>query len=319
MKHFTKEQFWYIKQLDIFHDLSEADTYALAQIITFKELKHEERICEEGVYLIREGRVKITRNLPDDDTGEKKNSTNKSEKDDNQETIEVLEQGEIFGVVPDDEEFWKVDAEPIAFAETLTEVCIGVVTIRDFSFFLKRKPHLMLPMRRRTRLGTRYASFFGYENRLRKGQLSSRNILKRTTVPDNTHANALSNIAFRTVSSRLALLILNIASVSDKNGNVFVHRVSIKRISKLIGSSTETIDTLLNTFKHHNVIDRRFGRIQIKNAWQLKKIADARMKTLSPPQVSVSTSTEDFDLEALINFQDNSEMNVPSTISSVKN
>lgn len=317
MKHFTIEQFWYIKQLDMFRDLSEADAHALAQIITFKELKHEERICEEGVYLIKEGRVKITENLSDGNSEEKDNNTAKSEMDESQETKEVLEQGEIFGVVSDDGEFWRENTEPITFAETLTEVCIGIATIRDFSFFLKRKPHLILRMRRRTWLEKRYVTFFGYENRLQEGQLSSHNMLRRKANPGYQHVNAFGNIAFRTVSSRLALLLQNLASVPDKNGDISVPRMSHKRISKLIGSSTETIDTLLNTFKHHGVIDKRFGRIQIKNAWHLKKIADARMKTLSPPQVSTDTTTEDFDLEALMNLPSDSKTNAPPTISSV--
>ncbi len=317
MKNLTTEQYWYIKQLHIFRDLSEADDHALSQIITFKELKHEERIYEEGVYLIKKGRVKITRNHVDDDTGNKDNSTKKSEENESQETIEVLEQGEIFGVVPDDSRIGKENTEPITFAETLTEVCLGISTIRDFSFYLKRKPHLALPMLRKTRLRTHYDSLFGYENRLRDGKLNSHNILNSVKNSDCKHINVFSNIAFRTVSSRLALLLQNLATVSDIDGNVFVPRVSKKHISKLIGSSTETIDTLLNTFKHHNVIDTRFGKIQIKNAWQLKKIADARRQTLSQPKISDAQINEDFDLEALMNFQDDGKTNAPSTISQV--
>ena len=319
MKNLTTEQYWYIKQLHIFRDLSEADAYALEQIITFKELKHEERICEEGVYLIKEGRVKITKNLAEGNSAEKDNRKDKSATDQSQETKEVLEQGEIFGVAPDDGRIGKENTEPITFAETLTEVCVGVATIRDFSFFFKRKPHLVLPMQHRTRLRTRYTSFIGYKNRLRDGQLNSHNILNRVRNSDCKHVNVFGNIAFRTVSSRFALLLQNLATVSDKDGNVFVPRVSKKHISKLIGSSIETIDTLLNTFKYHNVIDIRFGKIRINNAWQLKKIADARMQMLSQPQVSDATINEGFDLEALMNFQDDGKTNAPSSISSVRN
>lgn len=317
MKNLTTEQYWYIKQLNIFRDLSEADDHALAQIRTFKELKHEERICEEGVYLIKKGRVKITRNHVDADTGNKDNSTKKSKENEGQDTIEVLEQGEIFGVAPDDGRIGKENTEPITFAETLTEVCVGTATIRDFAFFLKRKPHLALPMQRKTRLRIHYDSFFGYENRLRDRQLNSHNILNSVRNSDCKHVNVFRNIAFRTVSSRFALLLQNLATVSDINGHVYVPRVSKKHISKLIGSSTETIDTLLNTFKHHNVIDTRFGKIQINNAWQLKKIADARMQTLSRPKNSDATINEDFGLEALMNFQDDGKTNAPSTISQV--
>ena len=53
------ERFWCIKQLNIFSDLAEADAYALAKITTFKELKYGESLCAEGVYLLKEGRIKF--------------------------------------------------------------------------------------------------------------------------------------------------------------------------------------------------------------------------------------------------------------------
>ena len=68
MKNFVTEHFWCVKQIHVFRDLSEVDARALAQITTFKNLKHEERIREEGVYLLKEGRVKISENLSDADS-----------------------------------------------------------------------------------------------------------------------------------------------------------------------------------------------------------------------------------------------------------
>ncbi len=316
MKNFNTEEFWYIKQLHIFRDLSEADAYALAQIITFRDLKHEERISEEGVYLIKEGRVKIAENLPDTDSDKNTNSANNSDKDESQETKEVLEQGEIFGVTSVDGGFWNANSEPLTYAETLTEVCIGFATIRDFSFYLKRKPHLALPMLRRTRLGIFNATILRYGNKLQDGQLGSHDILKRVAIPNHKHANAFGNIAFRTVSSRLALLLQHLSTVSDNNGNIFAPRLSNKRISELIGSSMETIDTLLNTFKQYNVIETRRGRIQIMNAWKLKKIADARMKTLTPRKVPTTTSDLENDLEMFGNLQNENRIESGSDISS---
>ena len=38
----------------------DSDAFYLDRILSYKELKHEERICEEGVYFIKEGRIKIT-------------------------------------------------------------------------------------------------------------------------------------------------------------------------------------------------------------------------------------------------------------------
>ncbi len=321
MKNFVTEHFWCVKHIHVFRDLSEADARALVEITTFKNLKHEARISEEGVYLIKEGRVKIFENLPDTNPKKVENRSVNSDSGENQETKEVLEQGEIFGVISEDKGI--LSENQSTFAETLTEVCIGIVKIRNFLFFLKRKPHLALPLPRRRqidfsnvfRISTN--PFLGYRNKKEEGQLNSHNILKTSAVPDCKRANLFGNIMFRCAASRLALLLQNLALPPDRNGVVFVPRLSIRRISRLIGSSTETIETLLKTFKQHNIIDTRRGKIQILNAWQLKKIADARMKTLSSPEVPVITSDDDIDLEKLINFQEDGRTESTSTISSM--
>ncbi len=322
MKNFRTEQFWCVKQIHIFRGLSDVDTRALAKITTFKNLKHKERICAEGVYLIKEGRVKISENLPDTDPKKIGNRSVNSDSSKNQETKEVLEPGEIFGAVSDDEEVLNGNPNSPTFAETLTEVCVGIVTTRNFLFFLKRKPHLALPLQRRIQLGfsnvlgtSNNPFFIGYKNKKQEWHFSSHNILKRPTTPDRRRTNVFGDIMFRCASSRLALLLQNLASVPNRNGVVFVPRLSTKRMSKLIGSSTETIDTLLKTFKQYNVIDTRWGQIQILNAWQLKKIADARMKTLSP-QVPTTTSNDDIDLEMFANLQNEENSDAISTVSS---
>lgn len=319
MKNFITEQYWCVKHIHIFRDLAKPDAHALTRITTFKDLKHEERICEEGVYLIKEGRVKISENLPDANLKKVEKRAANSDIGENQETKEVLEQGEIFGVIPEKGSI--LDGNLSTFAETLTEVCVGVVTIRDFSFFVKRKPHLALPLQRRTQFGipnvlrTANNPFSGTYQKKGNWQYSTHDILKRSAVPDSKRTNLLSNIAFRSASSRLALLLQNLALVADRKGVVFLPRLSTKRISKLIGSSTETIETLLKTFQQHNVIDKRRGRIQILNAWQLKKIADARMKTLSPPQVP-DTTANDIDFEMFANLQNEEKSETISTASS---
>lgn len=320
MKNFVTEHFWCVKQIHVFRDLSEVDARALAQITTFKNLKHEERIREEGVYLLKEGRVKISENLSDADSDkvEKRSKNSDSNEKQDPETKDVLEQGEIFGVISEDGE--TLNENQSTFAETLTEVSVGIVANRNFSFFLKRKPHLLLPLQRRRQidfsnvLGMSNNSFFGYRSKKQDGQLNSHNILKTSAAPDCKRANPFGNIMFRCASSRLALLLQNLVSVSDGNGVVFVPRLSIRRISKLIGSSTETIETLLKTFKQHNIIDTRRGQIQILNAWQLKKIADARMKTLSPIQAPATTSNDDIDLEKLLNFQEDGRAQPRTTV-----
>lgn len=57
-------------------------------------------------------------------------------------------------------------------------------------------------------------------------------------------------------------------------------KLSIKTLAQLIGSSEEKIESLLNQLKQHKVLERRYRRIQILDPWQLKKIANAKMKTL---------------------------------------
>lgn len=323
MKNLVTEQFWCVKHINIFRDLSEADAHALAQITTFKDLKHEERICEEGVYLIKEGRVKISENLPEANSKKVGNRAENSDSNENQdsETKDVLEQGEILGVISKDTEI--LNENQSSFAETLTEVCVGIVTIRNFSFFLKRKPYLALPLPRRRQLdfsnmfGVSTNPFFKYRSKKQDRQLNSHNILKTSVAPGCQRANLFGNIMFRCASSRLALLLQHLALVSDSKGIVLVPRMSIKRMSKLIGSSTETIEILLKTFKQYNIIGTRRGKIQILNPWQLKKIADARMKTLPPPETPVTTSDDDIDLEKIINFQEDGKVDTTSTASSV--
>lgn len=324
MRYFKTERYWYVKQIHIFRDLSEEDARALTQIIKFKNLKHEERICEEGVYLIKEGRVKISENLPDTDSEKiekrAKNSGSSGNQDDIPGTKEVLEQGEIFGVIPENAE--SLDENESTFAETLTEVHLGIVTIRDFSFFLKRKPHLALPLQRRRQVSfsnvletSNNPFFIRYKNKKQGWQFGSHNILNKNASPDCKRTNAFGNIMFRSTSSRLALLLHNLALTPDKNGVVCVPRLSTKRMSKLIGSSTETTETLLKTFKQHNIIDKRRGQILILNAWQLKKIADARMKTLPSPQMSVPTSNDDIDLAMFMSPRDENNSQNSSTVS----
>lgn len=314
MRNFTSEKYWYVQQLNIFQDLSDADAYSLERIISDKELKHEERICNEGVYFIKDGRIKITEESLEEIPKQNNTQSRNSKSDEKTETKAVLEQGELFGVFADDENLLNESTDTLTYAECLTEVCVGIASRRDFSFFLKRKSHLTLPLLERTIVDIFTDTYFRGRQKKQKELLKRHNILNITSTPDQKRFNAFNNIAFRTVSSRLALLLQNLASVSDNKGVVLVPRLSIKRISKLIGTSTEIIDKLLETLKQHHVIDKRRGRIQILNAWKLKQISDARMKTLTPRKESVSISDEELDFEALISGQVSGEPESASTL-----
>ena len=291
MKHFVPERFWCFKQINIFRDLAEPDANALAQLTTFKRLKTGESLCAEGIYLLKEGRVKIYEIPPDSAENV---------------TREVLEPGEIFGAVAWDENA----ALPNVTAETLTEAVIGTVTVRNFLFFLKRKPHLAMPIPKRLSrfIPPRFfpqpnavRNFLSPPHTARKTSATLKGTCPRfariTTVKEqrNRLKNPFGNIAFRCPASRLALLIQNLAELSMRDGTTVgrsaqvsniaksTPKLSIKALAQLIGSSEEKIESLLNQLKQHKVLERRYRRIHILDAWQLKKIANAKMKTL-PPQ-----------------------------------
>lgn len=282
MQHFLPERFWCFKQINIFRDLTEPDADALAQLTTFKRLKTAEPLCAEGVYLIKEGRVKIYETPPDAEENV---------------TREVLEPGELFGAVA-----WDANAaHPNVTAETLTAAVIGMVTVRNFLFFLKRKPHLAMPIRR-TLSGFIPAKFSAQSNFVKNFLYSLQSVRKTLGTPSsprvfqninsgnqkqNAMKNPFGNIVFRCPASRLAHLIQNLAELPTPNRTTsqthtakITPKLSIKALAQLIGSSEEKTEELLNQFKQHKMLKRRYRRIQILDPWQLKKIANAKMKTL---------------------------------------
>lgn len=279
MKHLVSERFWCIKQFDIFRDFTEADAEALAQITTFKHFKTDESLCGEGVYLLKEGRVKIYE-TPIDDA--------------EPVTLEVLEPGEMFGAVA-----WEEDNRlPNVTAETITEAVVGIVSVRNFLFFLKRKPHLAMPVRNQFNRFTRRLRQFAQRlirrwKPVRAAYFSQHVGREKPISRQPAITNKLSHIAFRSSASRLAFLLQNHAMPPLPNGTVWTCKFSTKTFSRLIGSSEEKIEELLAQFQRHYLIKKRFRRIQILDMWQLKKIANSRMSTLPrTPQVPSTEQTE---------------------------
>jgi CRP-like cAMP-binding protein len=268
-KQIIPEMFWSVKQIDIFRDLSDADANALAQLTTFKHLKNGEPLCAEGVYLLKEGRVKIYETPPEGEAV----------------TLEVLEPGEIFGAIQSEDD----KVYPNVTAETLTEVVVGIIKVKNFQYFLKRKPHLAMPPPKTLgRLLKKHLQ--AWISRL---PTKPRNFSPATSRSKSRSdpTNALLNIAFRSPASRLALLLQHYADAPKQNQTLTGHgsqctlrKLSTRKLAQLIGSSVEKTETLLNQFKQHKVLEKRFRRIQILDPWQLKKIAKARMETLPPIQ-----------------------------------
>ena len=260
------ERFWCVKGIDIFRDLTETDADALARITTFVELKHGDTLSTEGVYLLKEGRIKIHQTPPEGEAI----------------TLDVLEAGEFFGAVR-----WEDNvAGPNVTAEIFTEVsAVGVVSVQNFQYFLKRKPHLVMPPQRT--LG----SLLKKHLRWRAAESGNYNLVTSCQKPRRGLTNPFLNIAFRSPASRLALLLQNCADAPEhrrtamgRSAQCVLRKLSTKRLAQLIGSSVEKMETLLNQFKQHQIIKKRFRQIQILDPWQLKKIANARMETLPPLQ-----------------------------------
>ncbi|MCE2414017.1 Crp/Fnr family transcriptional regulator [Candidatus Poribacteria bacterium] len=261
------ERFWCVKQIDIFRDLvSEADADALARITTFVQLKHGDTLSAEGVYLLKEGHIKIYQTPPEGEAI----------------TLDVLEPGEFFGAVKWEDN----DAASNVTAETFAETSVvGVVSVQNFQYFLKRKPHLAMPPQRT--LGSLLKRYL----RQRSAEPANYNIVTTCQKQRRGLTNPFLNIAFRSPASRLALLLQNCAEAPEhrrtamgRNARCVGRKLSTRRLAQLIGISVEKMETLLNQFKHHQIIKKRFRQIQILDPWQLKKIANARMETLPPLQ-----------------------------------
>ena len=122
------EKIWYLKNINIFRDLTEADLSVLDRITYMKGYSRREQVYSQGdpgdvVYLLKEGRVKIY----------------KLSADGKQLTLEILEPGEIFG------EMALVDDSPRdTIAETLDDSLLCVMRRRDFELLLRKKPDLAM-------------------------------------------------------------------------------------------------------------------------------------------------------------------------------
>ena len=286
------ERFWCVKQIHIFRDLAEDDANALERITTFKQLKYGDTISTEGVYLLKEGRVKIYETPSEGEPV----------------TLEVLEPGEILGAVKWDDN----EASRNVTAETLTEVVVGIVSAKNFQFFLKRKIHLAMPFKRP--LLQRIRSVIdAVRCRLRISDIAkskwasakASNAIDLTKTRGQSRSgitNPFPNIAFRSPASRLALVLQNYANAPKRNRTTIgrgsqctLRKLSTKKIAQLIGCSVENTEALLNQFKEHKILEKRFRRIQLLDPWQLKKIANTRMASLPSKTVENQENTETYE------------------------
>ena len=239
------ERFWCVKQIHIFGDLTEDDADALKRITTFKTLKHGEAVTDEGVYLLKEGRIKIYETPTDGEPT----------------TLEVMEPGEIFGAIEWDDN----EAHRNIAAEVLTEAVVGIVSAKNFQFFLKRKMHLAMPFKRPLHQRILSAIEASVIRRLDGASkwtpietsgtlfvtqlLHLRNVLSIRRTPrrkqrDKT-TNPFTNVAFRSPESRLALLLRNYADAPNRNCTI-TGRGSQCTLRKLSTKKISTLNRLLH-------------------------------------------------------------------------
>ena len=123
------EKTWYLKRINIFQGMSEAEMKQLDGITHMKHYDKKSLIYLPGdvsdqVYLLKEGRVKIS----------------KISEDGREITLVILEPGEIFGessIVSDDQTRSSV-------AEALENAYLCIISRRDFEEFINNKPELAL-------------------------------------------------------------------------------------------------------------------------------------------------------------------------------
>lgn len=125
------DKMWYLKQIDIFSDLNEPQLQKVNEIAIHKPLKKKEIIYLPGdrsdkVYLLKEGRVKVSR----------------ISEDGKEMTTVILEPGEIFGesALFGDEEYRST------MAEALNDAMVCTVYRNEFEDILKRQPEISLKL-----------------------------------------------------------------------------------------------------------------------------------------------------------------------------
>lgn len=88
--------------------------------------------------------------------------------------------------------------------------------------------------------------------------------------------DALLNLAFKEVNSRLANLLLKMAretGVTSDRGIVFEMGLTHEEIANIISSTRQTVTSVLNRFEKAGIIDVQKKRITVKNMEQLAEMS----------------------------------------------
>jgi len=123
------DKVWYLTRVNLFAGLGDSEMQRLAERTTMREFSRGRVILhpdqpQEMVYLIKEGRVKISRYSPDG----------------REQILTLLEPGDVFG------EFALVkEAEPV-HVEAFEDTLICALYREDFLALVRRQPEVMLHM-----------------------------------------------------------------------------------------------------------------------------------------------------------------------------
>lgn len=161
-------------------------------------------------------------------------------------TIAVVEKGEVFGEVQMDS---GVGSQ--MKVESLDVTHLQVLSRYEFELLMRKNPNRCLQIRK---------------------WISRQRI-----------ENSIENVIGRSASSRLATVLAFLASEygarRPKSTEIRV-RLSNENLARLIGIDQRLCYDLLEELKWRQIIESRWGRINLLDRWQLKKIASARLEEI---------------------------------------
>ncbi len=223
------KKLWYLKTINVFSELSWRDLKELQRITRMVSYRKKEPIYLPGdpsemVYLLKKGRVKISRVSPEG----------------REVTLSILEPGEIFGEVD------AMDAVPReSIVQALEPVLVCQIQRRDFDRYLQTYPEV----------GGKVIKVM--RGRLR--QLETR----------------VSDLVFKSAPARLASLLLELGEtmgVTDNGSTYLPLRLTHQNLANLIGTSRETVSTLMVQFGQHGLIAQEHRYIRILDKAKLKTV-----------------------------------------------
>lgn len=122
-----KDKVWYLRRIDLFAGVDDAEMRRIAERATMREVSRGKVILhpnepQEMVYVIKEGRVKVSRYSPDG----------------REQILTLLEPGDSFGELA-----LVHEPEPV-YVEAFEDTLICALARDDFAALIRRRPELML-------------------------------------------------------------------------------------------------------------------------------------------------------------------------------